>query len=65
MLGGGDFLKMLLENWLNLTSWILPVGLNSFFYFFILFILKTSKFITTIDEGPNLALVQEQDKSFL
>lgn len=64
MLGGGDFLKMLLENWLNVTSWILPVGLNSAF-FFLLFILKTTKFITTIDEGPNLALVQEQDRAFL
>lgn len=31
VLGGGDFMKMLLEKWLYITSRILPVGLNSFF----------------------------------
>lgn len=52
VLAGGDFMKTLLEKWLYITSRILPVGLNSFFF---CFILKTSKFITTIDEGPDPA----------
>lgn len=63
MLGGGDFMKMLLEHWLYITSRIFAVGFNSFF--FLLFILKTGKFITAVDESPNLASVQEQCKSSL
>lgn len=58
-------MEMLLENWLYITSRILPVGLNSFYLFIYIFISKPSEFIPTIAESPNLSSVQEQYKSFL